>query len=148
MLNPQLLSRHPTRTDCSLQMSQFLRFISISGLVWLMDFLLLFILSKYLTPFISNTISSTIAAAATFLISYRYVFKSKRSTVLLRLILYLVYSGLIVFVISIFFEGLYIAMTEFLVPIAWSVLLAKIFVTPFTMVLNYFAAMVILNEIK
>lgn len=117
---------------------QFLAFAGISGACWVLDFVLLLILTLGfgMSALAGNLISSTIAAGTAFTISARYVFKRGGGMLAGKLAFYLTYNALMILAAS-------WVMGE-LVPwlMAWmgrphAVVLAKILITPVLMLSNF-----------
>lgn len=131
---------------------QAIKFLGISGIGWLLDFgtyTVLGFVSKNL--FLNNIISSWIGVTFTFVFSTRAVFKNKsRIPLKAKYALYLVYQIILIFIASklvkiIDIQILRIFSNEFIRKISY--LAAKIAVTPFTMILNFFVMKEIIERI-
>ena len=106
--------------------SQFIKFLFISGIGWLIDFCLYIILTtKFnLEIFYGNIFSSIPAISYVFLIS--------------TYIIYFIYQLLLIFFISIVAQNLYILVREYNLNFKMMKIIIKILVTPVTMTINFF----------
>ena len=131
---------------------QALRFFGISGIGWLLDFFTYTILSFFSQNlFLNNTISSWLGVTFTFVFSTRTVFKNEsRIPLVAKYTIYLLYQALLIFAIShlvklIDFEILKIfTLSEIR---KFSFLIAKILVTPVTMILNFFVMKFLVEKV-
>lgn len=122
---------------------QALKFIGISGIGWLLDFgtyTALGLFSKNL--FLNNTISSWIGVTFTFVFSTKSVFKHKSAIPLkVKYLFYILYQAVLIFFISklvnIVDEQI-LQMADIALIKNMSFVVAKIIVTPITMILNFF----------
>lgn len=123
---------------------QFLWFLTVSGVGWLIDFSI-FTLLSYLTSLpvmVINIISSTPAITYVFLMSGNKIFKNTESKLSMKL-KYLIYFGyqlLLLLLISALAELLFawfsnIFTADFI--LSNLKLVIKIFITPITMILNF-----------
>ncbi|MGY8523762.1 GtrA family protein [Paracidovorax citrulli] len=117
---------------------QFLAFAGISGACWVLDFVLLLVLTLGfgMSALAGNLVSSSIAAGTAFTISARYVFKRGSGVLAGKLAFYLIYNALMIIAAS--------WVMGQLVPwlMAWmgrphAVVLAKVLVTPVLMLSNF-----------
>lgn len=121
---------------------QALGFIGISGIGWLIDFLTYTILGMFFKNyFVNNMISSCLGVTFVFLFSTRTIFKNNSKIPLgVKYIIYLVYQIILILIMS---ELLDIINEFLLSKIAWSTIqmfshiIAKILITPITMILNF-----------
>ena len=121
---------------------QAVKFIGISGIGWLLDFsvyTVLAFLSQNL--FLNNIISSLTGVTFTFIFSTRLVFKNNcRIPLQAKYLLYLLYQVMLIFVISRllqFIDAKLVQIFELEIITKSSFVIAKILVTPVTMILNF-----------
>lgn len=123
--------------------SQFIKFLFVSGIGWLIDFSLYVILTtKFnLKIFYANIFSSIPAISYVFLISTKKIFvKSHRNnlTIIQKYIIYFIYQLLLIFLISIFAQNLYILVGKYNLNFKIMKIIIKILITPVTMTINFF----------
>ena len=123
--------------------SQFIKFLFISGIGWLIDFGFYVILTtKFnLEIFYANIFSSIPAISYVFLISTKKIFtKSHRKnlTIIQKYIIYFIYQLLLIFFISIVAENLYILAGKYNLNFKMMKIIIKILITPVTMTINFF----------
>ena len=121
---------------------QFFGFIGISGIGWIIDFIIYNILSS---PFnvdisIANMISSLIGVTFVFIFSTRKIFENGgKLSLRTKCIIYLIYQVILILCVS----KLIIVVKELLVNIdidlvvKYAKVLAKILITPITMTINF-----------
>ena len=135
-------------SDRSSLLQSFLRFGGLSGLGWLLDFGLLYLLVRFarLPVFTSNLISATTAATIVFLLSRKLVFRSSSTFVLARVLFYCGYTLAVIVVASIAMKYVTIAAgslaLQFHHPLATSTcaMIAKVIVTPANFLANFVVA--------
>ena len=123
---------------------QFLSFLLVSGVGWLIDFTIYFILTKFigLKVIYANILSSIPAITYVFLMSNKKIFKNTESKLSIK-IKYLIYFGyqlILLFCISALGEFLYSKLLNIVaIPIILNNLkiVIKILITPITMTLNF-----------
>lgn len=123
---------------------QFLSFLLVSGVGWLIDFTIYFILTKFigLKVIYANILSSIPAITYVFLMSNKKIFKNTESKLSIK-IKYLIYFGyqlILLFCISALGEFLYSKLLNIVaIPIIFNNLkiVIKILITPITMTLNF-----------
>ena len=123
---------------------QFILFVLVSGVGWLMDFSIYTVLS-YLTDLkviVINIISSIPAITYVFLLSNKKIFKNEHSRLSLKTkyLLYFAYQLVLLLCISAFGELLYgIFIDVITVPFLLEHLkiVIKILITPITMTVNF-----------
>lgn len=123
---------------------QFILFVLVSGVGWLMDFSIYTVLS-YLTDMkviVINIISSIPAITYVFLLSNKKIFKNEHSRLSLKTkyLLYFAYQLVLLLCISAFGELLYgIFIDVITVPFLLEHLkiVIKILITPITMTVNF-----------
>ena len=123
--------------------SQFIKFLFVSGIGWLIDFCLYAILTIEfnLKIFYANIFSSIPAISYVFLISTKKIFtKSHRNnlTIIQKYIIYFIYQLLLIFFISIVAQNLYILVREYNLNFKMMKIIIKILITPITMTINFF----------
>ncbi len=123
--------------------SQFIKFLVVSGIGWLIDFSLYIILTtKFnLEIFYANIFSSIPAISYVFLISTKKIFtKSHRNnlTIIQKYIIYFIYQLLLIFIISIVAQNLYILVEKYNLNFKMMKVIIKILITPVTMTINFF----------
>ena len=123
--------------------SQFVKFLFVSGIGWLIDFCLYVILTIEfnLKIFYANIFSSIPAISYVFLISTKKIFtKSHRNnlTIIQKYIIYFIYQLLLIFLISIVAQNLYILLGKYNLNFKIMKVIIKILITPVTMTINFF----------
>lgn len=123
--------------------SQFVKFLFISGIGWLIDFCLYTVLTiKFnLKIFYTNIFSSIPAISYVFLVSTRKIFtKSHRNnlTIIQKYIIYFIYQLLLIFLISIVAQNLYTLVGKYNLNFKMMKIIIKILITPVTMTINFF----------
>ena len=123
--------------------SQFIKFLFVSGIGWLIDFCLYVILTIEfnLKVFYANIFSSIPAISYVFLISTKKIFtKSHRNnlTIIQKYIIYFIYQLLLIFFISIVAQNLYIIVGKYNLNFKMMKIIIKILITPITMTINFF----------
>ena len=123
--------------------SQFIKFLFVSGIGWLIDFSLYAVLTIEfnLKIFYANIFSSIPAISYVFLISTKKIFtKSHRNnlTIIQKYIIYFIYQLLLIFIISIVAQNLYILVEKYNLNFKMMKVIIKILVTPVTMTINFF----------
>lgn len=123
---------------------QFLSFLLVSGVGWLIDFTIYFLLTHFakLNVALANVISSIPAITYVFLISTRKIFKSSTSKISLKY-KYLIYFGyqlILVSCVSLFGEFLHDKLIN-IITISFLLnnlkMVIKILITPITMTINF-----------
>lgn len=123
--------------------SKFFRFIGISGIGWILDFVIYTLLTSaaHLPVALSNYISTIPAITLVFFVSTRKLFVCRPDGLSLRAkyVLYVVYQLLLVTGVSFLAQWLAVAL-PLLLPFlsGFAKLAAKILITPVTMVCNFF----------
>lgn len=123
--------------------SQFMKFLFISGIGWLLDFSLYIILTTKFNfkIFYGNIFSSIPAISYVFLISTKKIFtKSHRNnlTIIQKYIIYFIYQLLLIFFISIVAQTLYTLVGKYNLNFKMMKIIIKILITPVTMTINFF----------
>ena len=135
-------------------LKQFLNFIVISGVGFLMDFFVYYILTEYIGFPISyaNMVSAVPAVTYVFFLSTRKIFRTSTNSKLklkYKYLFYLMYQIVLVSIISLFaqkiYDSFYNYSFEFELIKNNLKILIKCFITPITMTCN-FIFMKILSE--
>ena len=133
-------------------LKQAVQFVGLSGIGWILDFTtytLLGLVSDKL--FINNIISSLVGVTFVFIFATRKVFQnSSKIPLKWKYFIYVVYQLVLIFLISklLSFIALFIVQNiDIAIVISLSGVIAKILVTPVTMVLNFFVMKGIIEKI-
>lgn len=131
-------------------LEQFVRFVGISGLGWLIDFSLYTLLTAKLgvSVFFANILSSLPAITLVFFVSTRKIFRnSPRVPLWVKYALYVGYQLVLLLAVSTLAQGIAAGCIRLfgagIAPLA--PIMAKILITPCTMVCN-FGVMKIMTE--
>lgn len=136
---------------------QALKFFAVSGVGWIVDFTI-YTLLTYLFGvdiYLANIISSIPAVTWVFIFSTSKILKKKQSKVNIKIkyLIYLVYQLCLVVGISFIAQLLYNVLIN---PVTkWGVqffikylkIIIKIFITPFTMILNFIVIKLIVEKL-
>lgn len=129
-----------------------LKFFGISGIGWILDIITFSSLNSFfhINIIVANIFSSFIAITFVFLSSTRKLFQNNSKISLkYKYIIYLLYQIVIVlcssFIINSVNDFVLGLNLEFLV--SYSNIVAKIIVTPFTMIINYIAMTIIVEKL-
>lgn len=126
--------------------NQFLSFMLVSGVGWIIDFSIYSLLTYFLgiKVLFANILSSIPAITYVFFMSNKRIFKNSNSRFNLKIkyIIYFVYQFFLILFVSILGEFLYNKLIDYnLIPIIYNNLkiIIKITITPITMILNFLA---------
>ena len=134
------------RIDIRILFKQFLRFFLVSGIGYIIDWLLYFTLLKIgISIKISNFISMSLAASYVFVISSKKIFKNENSKldIKYKYLIYIAYQFVLIivasYVISLFTDGLVCFFTNhnYLLLVKYAKYIAKIINTPITLLVNF-----------
>lgn len=131
---------------------QAVKFIGISGIGWLLDFGLYTILSLF-SPnlMLNNSVSSWVGVTFSFICSTRAVFKNGGKIPLMaKYALYLVYQFVLILLVSRILSSVnlqIIRMSDSEIIRKSSFVIAKIVITPITMILNFFVMRGVIEKI-
>lgn len=133
-------------------LKQVVKFLLISGTGWFIDVSMYSILTLLLgiSIFFSNTISSILAITFVFYISTKKIFIQYKEGVTLKIkyIIYFIYQLVLVILVSIIAQKLYfIVGNYYLIEADQLKIIIKIFVTPFTMILNFFVLKILSEKL-
>lgn len=124
-------------------LKQAIRFIGLSGIGWILDFCTytgLGIISDNLV--LNNTISSWAGVTFVFIFATREVFKNdSRISLKWKYIIYLFYQFVLISFVSRLLDGVNLMIINNIsidIVLKYSSIIAKILVTPITMILNFF----------
>lgn len=123
-------------------LKQALGFVGISGIGWILDFLTYTLLSAvWETYFLNNLISSCLGVTFVFLFSTRTIFQNQSKIPLtVKYVIYLAYQLILILLMSKVLDFICVRVLSE-IPIAliqrFSHIIAKLLITPITMVLNF-----------
>jgi putative flippase GtrA len=119
-------------------------FVGIAGIGWLIDNLVFFLIVAVAhgSAFFANFAGGLCGATVTFIGARERLFETRRGRTWVRLSGYLVYTLLLLTAASAAVQWLAIMMQSLSpeLPVKWAAMLAKLAVTPFTLMLNYLMA--------
>jgi len=126
-------------------MNKAIKFVIVSGIGFILDFIIYTILVN-ITPLnvnIANMISSLIGVTYVFIISTRKIFENNKNNIPLKYkyIIYVIYQIILILLASycvLLLKNLFININIDIIS-KFSKILAKMFITPFTLTINYFA---------
>lgn len=129
-----------------------MRFIGISGIGWILDFCVYASMGMLFSNLVmNNIISSWIGVTFVFVFATRNVFKNNSNISLtLKYFIYLFYQCVLIYFISKFLNVINSAIVsniEFKLILKFSSIIAKILVTPITMIVNFFAMKCIVEKL-
>ena len=122
---------------------QALKFFGISGIGWIIDFCVYTILGFFSENLIlNNYMSSLFGVTFVFVFATRKIFKSKVSKIPIRVkyLLYILYQLFLIYLVSNLLDRINVLIIdniEIEFVILYSKTIAKILVTPVTMLVNY-----------
>lgn len=130
---------------------QAIKFIGISGIGWIMDFVVYSVLAVFSRNLVlNNTISSWIGATFVFLFATRKVFQSNsRIPLKWKYLVYILYQCVLIYFSSNLLNVINIAIVSKIgieILVKFSKIIAKILVTPVTMTLNFFVMKYIIEK--
>ncbi|MDR1195223.1 MAG: GtrA family protein [Endomicrobium sp.] len=137
---------------------KFYKFFITSGIGWLIDILIVWILvsAVNIAPFFANVVGSTIGILFVFFASLYKIFENNGKYIIIKLIIYIIYSIFLILAMSFMVQFLsdnlaFNKITEYLiiriVPLP-TALIAKIILTPISLILNFFVMKNIIEKIK
>ena len=124
---------------------QALHFFGLSGIGWILDFCT-FILLGFISNnlILNNTISSWVGVTFVFCTATRHIFKNSNH-LYLKYIVYLLYQVLLIYAISTLLNFVNILLAVYF-SYSFLPVVAKILVTPITMILNFIIMKIIVEE--
>ncbi|RHV63238.1 hypothetical protein DXB18_14255 [Clostridium sp. OM02-18AC] len=131
---------------------QAIKFVGLSGIGWILDFCIYmglgFVSSKL---FINNIISSWAGVTFVFVFSTRKIFQNNSEVPLkCKYMIYILYQCVLILLISKLLNVINIMILNYItidIVVRFSFAIAKIFVTPITMVLNFLVMKSIMERI-
>ena len=125
-------------------LKQFINFLFLSGIGWLIDFTLYLLFSNVfnLKIIYSNILSSIPAVTFVFFISTRKIFSKNNSRISLKekYLIYFLYQLILIVLISIWAQYLYLLSLKNIsmnVELKLLKIIIKILITPITMLINF-----------
>lgn len=119
---------------------QALNFFGISGIGWILDFIVYTILTSLfkINVDISNMLSSLVGVTFVFFVSTRKVFiNNSKINIKVKYIIYIVYQIILIFIAS----KIMLLLKDYLINIdliaKYINIIVKIIITPFTMIINF-----------
>ena len=119
---------------------QALNFFGISGIGWILDFIVYTILTILfkINVDISNMLSSLVGVTFVFFVSTRKVFiNNSKINIKVKYIIYIVYQIILIFIAS----KIMLLLKDYLINIdliaKYINIIVKIIITPFTMIINF-----------
>ena len=124
-------------------LQQAIRFIGLSGIGWILDFCTYACIGFFSSNLVlNNFISSWVGVTFVFVFSTKKVFQNDRGIALKwKYVIYLLYQCILIYLISRVLNGINMLIVNYLeihMIMRFSSIIAKILVTPITMVLNFF----------
>ena len=123
--------------------NQFFKFLMISGIGWLIDFGVFYIISGLMhgSVLISNIISTIPAFSFVFFVSTRKVFNKSGGKISLvsKYVIYFTYQIILVLTVSVVGQSVFELLLKLNLPLEMSLLklIAKIIITPITVCCNF-----------
>ena len=119
-------------------LKQLIKFIGISGIGWILDFItytILAIITKNI--FISNVIGAFAGITFVFYFSTKHIFENTNSiSIKKKYFLYIIYQILLLYFISKLLVNIENLLSIYVVK-QFSIILSKLIITPITMLLNF-----------
>lgn len=132
---------------------QALKFLGISGIGWLIDMAIYFILTSLMINIVfSNILSSLVAVTFVYFTSTKKIFinKNKEFNINKKYIIYVIYQIFIILLSSTIIglvNKLIILYIDFNVVLKYSQIIAKILITPITMLCNFIFMKLLMEKI-
>lgn len=125
-----------------LLLTQFIKFLFVSGTGWIIDFGLYLLLTGIFSFQIlySNMLSSIPAITFVFIISTKKIFKKNKGgfSIKQKYIVYFIYQMVLILSVSLLGEFFYIIAIRNGINFSWLKITIKVMITPVTMILNFF----------
>ena len=124
-------------------LGQAVRFIGLSGIGWILDFSTYIVLSRICENLVlDNFISSWVGVTFVFIFATRKIFENNsRIDLKWKYLIYIVYQVLLIFLVSKLLgliDSFIVSNISLAVVTRFSAIIAKILVTPITMIMNFF----------
>jgi len=131
---------------------QAIKFIGLSGIGWILDFCtyaILCIISSNLV--LNNTISSWVGVTFVFIFATRKIFQNNSKISLKwKYLIYILYQCILIYFISMLLNSINLLIVNNIdidLILSFSTIIAKIIVTPITMILNFFVMKGIIEKL-
>lgn len=125
-----------------LLLTQFIKFLFVSGTGWIIDFGLYSLLTGIFRFQIlySNILSSMPAITFVFIFSTKKIFKENKDgfSIKQKYIIYFIYQIVLVLLVSLLGQFLYIIIIKNKINFSLLKIIIKVIITPITMILNFF----------
>jgi len=121
---------------------QAFKFFGISGIGWLIDFLIYTILTSVfkINVYVSNMISSLVGVSFVFFVSTRKLFiNHSKINLKIKYLIYVIYQVILIFTVSkimLMLKNVFLDFNFNLIK-NYLDLIVKIIITPFTMIINF-----------
>ena len=124
-------------------LGQAVRFIGLSGIGWILDFSTYIVLSRICENLVlDNFISSWVGVTFVFIFATRKIFENNsRIDLKWKYLIYIVYQVLLIFLVSKLLgliDSFIVSNISLALVTGFSAIIAKILVTPITMIMNFF----------
>jgi putative flippase GtrA len=134
---------------------KFFKFALVSGIGVTIDFLCVWLLLTFFNApaFYANCLGSVLGITFVFFTSSHKVFVNNGRLIIVKFLVYLAYSAALIFCVSSFIHGLsvYQPFVNLIVSlkagIAHPAIIAKMLITPFTLLINFIAARFLIEKI-
>ena len=135
-------SRRFSLKELKLLLTQFVKFLFVSGTGWVIDFGLYSILTGIfeLQILYSNILSSIPAITFVFIVSTKRIFKENKDgfSIKQKYLIYFVYQMVLILLVSLLGQFLYTIIINNGINFSFLKIIIKIIITPVTMILNFF----------
>lgn len=131
---------------------QALKFFGLSGIGWILDFSVYTILGFFSENLVlNNYISSWVGVTFVFIFATRKIFKNdSKISIGWKYVIYLFYQAVMIYLMSKllgFVNGLILGVFTATIIVKFSAILAKIVVTPISMVVNFIVMKCVIEKI-
>lgn len=131
---------------------QALKFFGLSGIGWILDFSVYTILGFFSENLVlNNYISSWVGVTFVFIFATRKIFKNdSKISIGWKYVIYLFYQAVMIYLMSKllgFVDGLILGVFTATIIVKFSAILAKIVVTPISMVVNFIVMKCVIEKI-
>lgn len=131
---------------------QVLKFFGLSGIGWILDFSVYTILGFFSENLVlNNYISSWVGVTFVFIFATRKIFKNdSKISIGWKYVIYLFYQAVMIYLMSKllgFVDGLILGVFTATIIVKFSAILAKIVVTPISMVVNFIVMKCVIEKI-
>lgn len=133
-------------------LKQMLKFFGISGIGWILDFIIYTSLTVFLTSRvdISNMISSFIGITFVFLFSTKKVFiNNSKISLKIKYLIYIIYQVVLILIVSevMLYLKKYFFSLDIKLLLKYINIVVKVIVTPFTMLINFIVIKKLIEKI-